>query len=86
MNFGGGGGRGRGGFSEDELKGKIYDKRLYGKLLLYLKPYLFWVVVSFLILMVVAAAELIQPLIQRSAIDDHIVSDKLIAVFDWKRR
>lgn len=82
MNFGGGGGRGRGGFSEDELKGKIYDKRLYGKLLLYLKPYLFWVVVSFLILMVVAAAELIQPLIQRSAIDDYIVSDKLIAVFD----
>ncbi len=81
MNFGGGGGHGRGGFAEDDLKGKVYDKRLYGRMLRYLKPYLKWVVISFLILMVVAVAELIQPLIQRSAIDDYIVSDKRIAIF-----
>ena len=80
MNFGGGG-PGRGGFTEDDLKGKVYDKRLYGRMLKYLKPYLAAVIVSFLILMVVAAAELVQPLIQRSAIDDIIVSDKAIAVF-----
>lgn len=80
MNFGGGGGRG--GFSEDDIKGKIYDRRLYSKMLWYLKPYLKWVIISFLILMVVAAAELVQPLIQRSAIDDYIVSDKTIAIFN----
>ncbi len=80
MNFGGGG-PGRGGFAEDDLKGKIYDRRLYGRMLKYLKPYLGAVIASFLILMVVTGAELVQPLIQRSAIDDHIVSDKNIAVF-----
>ncbi|MBW6513479.1 MAG: ABC transporter ATP-binding protein/permease [Candidatus Syntrophosphaera sp.] len=82
MNFGGGGPGARGGFTEDDIKGKVYDKRLYGRLLRYLKPYLKWVIISFLILMLVAGAELVQPLIQRSAIDDYIVSDKTIAVFD----
>lgn len=79
---GGGGGRGRGGFADDDLKGKIYDRRLYGKLLKYLKPYLKWVFLSFFILMFVAGAEVVLPLIQRSAIDDYIVSDKTIAVFE----
>lgn len=83
MNFGGGHG-GRGGFTEDDLKARIYDKRLYGRMLRYLKPYLKWVVISFVILMVVALAELVQPLIQRSAIDDYVVSDKTIAVFTDK--
>lgn len=82
MMFGGGGGRGHGIFQDDDVKGKIYDRRLYGKLLIYLKPYLKWVIISFLILMTVAVAEVILPLIQRSAIDDHIVSDKSIAIFD----
>lgn len=81
MNHMGGGG-GRGGFQSDDIKGKIYDRRLYGKLLAYLKPYLKWVVLSFVILMFVAGAEVVLPLIQRSAIDDHIVSDRSIAVFD----
>jgi hypothetical protein len=80
MHFGGGGGRG--GFQADDIKGKIYDRRLYGKLLAYLKPYLKWVILSFVILMLVAGAEVVLPLIQRSAIDDHIVSDRSIAVFD----
>lgn len=81
MMMSGGGGHGRGGFTEDDLKGRIYDKRLYGRMLKYLKPYLKWVIISFLILMLVAVAELVQPLIQRSAIDDYIVSDKNIAIF-----
>ncbi len=84
MNFGGGGGHGRGGFTEDDLKGRIYDRRLYGRLLRYLKPYLKWVVLSFGILMLVAGAELVLPLIQRTAIDDYIVSDKAIAIFPDK--
>ncbi len=77
-----GGGPGRGGFAEDDLKNRVFDKRLYGRMLRYLLPYLKWVVISFLILMVVAGAELVQPLIQQRAIDDHIVSDKNIAIFD----
>ncbi|HNZ07424.1 MAG: ABC transporter ATP-binding protein [Candidatus Cloacimonetes bacterium] len=80
MHFGGGGGRG--GFQSDDIKGKIYDRRLYGKLLAYLKPYLKWVILSFAILMLVAGAEVVLPLIQRTAIDDHIVSDRSIAVFE----
>lgn len=75
------GGHGRGGFAEDDLKNRVFDKHLYGRMLRYLAPYLTWVVISFLILMVVAGAELVQPLIQQRAIDDYIVSDKNIAIF-----
>ena len=74
-------GHGHGGFSSDEIKGKIYDRRLYGKMAHYLKPYLKWVIISFFVLMLVTVAELILPLIQTTAIDDHIVSDRSIAIF-----
>jgi len=74
------GGRG-GGFSSDDLKTRIYDHRIYSRMAHYLKPYLHLVIISFLVLMFVTASELILPLIERSAIDDHIVSDKSIAVF-----
>lgn len=83
--MGGGHGRG-GGFADDDLKNRIYDKRLYGKMLRYLLPYLKWVILSFVILMVVAGAELVQPLIQQRAIDDYIVSDKSIAIFTDEAR
>ena len=75
------GGRG-GGFAEDDLKNRVFDKHLYRRMLRYLLPYMKWVVISFLILMVVAGAELVQPLIQQHAIDDYIVSDKNIAIFN----
>lgn len=68
-------------FSNDDLKIRIYDQRLFGKMAHYLKPYMKWVIISFLVLMLVTIAELVLPLIQRSAIDDHIVSDKSIAIF-----
>jgi len=81
------GGHGRGGgFADDDLKNRIHDKRLYGKMLRYLLPYLKWVIISFVILMVVAGAELVQPLIQQRAIDDYIVSDKTIAIFTDEAR
>ncbi|MDY0150709.1 MAG: ABC transporter ATP-binding protein [Candidatus Cloacimonas sp.] len=82
MMHGGGGGGGRGGaFSGDDLKSKIYDRRLYGRMLVYLKPYLKWVFLSFFLLMLISAAEVVIPLIQRYAIDECIVSDKSIAIF-----
>jgi len=80
MHGGGGGGRG-GGYFADELTTSVYDRRLYSKMLHYLKPYLKWVVLSFVLLMLVSGAEVILPLIQRTAIDKYIVSDKLIAIF-----
>ena len=70
-----------GSFGTDDLKNRIYDRRLYSKLAYYLKPYLKLVIISFMVLMVVTAAEVVLPLLERSAIDDHIVSDKSIAVF-----
>ncbi len=81
MNHFGGGGGGRGSFSQDDLKGKIYDRRLYGKMLNYLKPYLLMVFISFFILMLITASEVIIPMITRTAIDDHIVSDKTVIIF-----
>lgn len=81
MMHGGGGGRGNGAFSGDELKGKVYDRRIFKKMLGYLKPYLKWVILSFLFLMMISGAEVVIPLIQRTAIDDYIVSDKSIAIF-----
>lgn len=85
MMHGGGGGRGggHGGFSDDVIQGKVYDSRLYKRLLKYLKPYLWLVILSFFILTFITLSELILPLITRTAIDDHIVSDKaLIALQD----
>lgn len=78
----GGGGGGRGGFAADDMKGKIYDRRLYSRMLHYLKPYLKWVIISFVVLMIISGAEVVLPLIQRTAIDNYIVSDKSIAIFD----
>ena len=81
MKGGGDNGIGRPVIEQDEIKNRIFDRRLYGRLLHYLKPYIAGVIGSFLIVMVVSLAELVQPLIQRRAIDDYIVSDKNIAVF-----
>ena len=82
MMHGGGGGRGGAGgaFQDDVLQGKVYDSRLYKRLLVYLKPYLWLVIISFMVLMLVTGAELVLPLIIRSAIDDHIVSDKALVI------
>ena len=82
MHGGGGGGGARGKDYGDELKTKIYDRRLFSRMIHYLKPYMKWVIFSFVILMLISAAEVVLPLVQRSAIDDYIVSDKSIAIFN----
>jgi len=78
----GGGGRGGRGFMADDVKGKIYDRRLYARLLHYLKPYLKWVFLSLFVLLFVAGAEVVIPLIQRTAIDDLIVSNRSLLIFE----
>jgi len=75
-------GQGGGNWAQDDIQGKIYDRRLYSKLLRYLKPYKWMVIISFLILMLITSTELILPLITRAAIDDYITSDLTIAIFD----
>ena len=79
MNHWGGG---PGGQAADDLKGKIYDRRLYARMLRYLRPYLWLVVISFIILMMATFTEVILPLIQRKAIDDYIISDRTLLIFE----
>ena len=58
--------------SEDDMKGKIYDKELYRKLLRYLKPYWKLVAVSFILLLLFAAAELAVPYVTKVAVDQIV--------------
>ncbi len=92
MHGGGmGGGRGGGGhgLANDEVMGKIYDARLFKKLIRYLKPYLGLVILSFAILMIATTVELILPLITKTAVDEYIVSNKSMIQFkdqaEWNR-
>jgi ATP-binding cassette subfamily B protein/subfamily B ATP-binding cassette protein MsbA len=61
-------------YHDEEILGKAYDQRLVGRLLTYVKPYLRLVVVSVVILIAVAGAELALPYLTRLAIDDYIVA------------
>jgi ATP-binding cassette subfamily B protein len=62
---------------EDEIVGKAYDRRLMGRLLRYLRPYLWLVIGVLLLLPFVAAAKLAQPYMLKIAIDNHIVAGKM---------
>ena len=67
--------------TEDTLRGKVYDKQLIKKLIAYLNPYKFFVIVSIILLVCVTAVELIVPVISMVAVDNHIVSgSKLVSL------
>ena len=66
----------------DDLQKKVYDKQLFFRLIKYLKPYAVYVIISFVLLLMVTAAELALPYITKSAVDDVIVSNKNLIVFD----
>lgn len=68
--------------SEDDVTTKIYDKELYKKLLIYLKPYWLMVTISFILLMLIAAAQLAIPYITKVAVDNVILADNSMVVFD----
>jgi len=66
-----------GGIYEDEIVGKIYDRRLMRRFVRYVMPYrsqIFWVL---FLLPLVAATKLAQPYILKIAIDNHIVTHDL---------
>ncbi|MDP8269538.1 MAG: ABC transporter ATP-binding protein [Candidatus Tenebribacter davisii] len=72
------------GFNEDDIKAKIYDGQMMKKLIKYLLPYKFYVVISFIMLILIAASELAIPAITKIAIDEHITSNKDLIEFNSK--
>jgi len=70
------------GFSEDDIKAKVYDSQMMKKLLRYLKSYKFYVFISFLMLILIAAGELAVPAVTKIAVDEYIVSNKDLIAFD----
>ncbi len=59
-------------FQEDEILGKAYDARLMRRLLGYVRPYRAAVVVSIVLLLLAAAADLVGPYFVKVAIDRYI--------------
>jgi ATP-binding cassette subfamily B multidrug efflux pump len=57
----------------EEVLGKAYDSRLMKRLLVYLKPYHWLVVISVIILIVSSLAQLAGPYLTKIAIDNYIV-------------
>ncbi len=72
------------GFSEDDIKTKVYDRQMMKKLIKYLKSYKFYVFISFLMLILIAAIELAVPAVTKIAVDEHIVANKDLIAFDTK--
>lgn len=64
------------GMDFDEIKTNILDRKLIIQLLRYLKPYLWMVFLSLIVLFVIAGIELLLPLITKSALDDFIIPNK----------
>ena len=62
-----------GGFHEEDALAKQYDRRLLVRLLRYLRPYKMQVAVSFLLIVVMAALDLVGPYLTKVAIDQHII-------------
>jgi ATP-binding cassette, subfamily B, multidrug efflux pump len=66
-----------GGIYEDEIVGKMYDRRLMRRFIRYIVPYRRLIVVALLMLPLMAAAKLAQPWILKLAIDNHIVKGEM---------
>jgi len=60
----------------DDLQGKLYDKDLFKRLVRYLKPYLQYVIISFILLIILASCTWIIPVITKTIVDRYIVSDR----------
>lgn len=66
-----------GGIYEDEVVGKMYDRRLMRRFVRYVLPYRRQIVWALAILPLIAATKLVQPWILKIAIDEHIVAGKM---------
>ncbi|HEY8393535.1 MAG TPA: ABC transporter ATP-binding protein [Thermaerobacter sp.] len=59
-------------FHEEDQLGKVYDGRLMRRLLGYARPYAGSILISIVLLLLVTAADLVGPVLVKTAIDDHI--------------
>jgi len=66
-----------GGIYEDEIVGKMYDRRLMRRFIRYVLPYRRMIVAALLLLPLIAAAKLVQPWILKIAIDGHIIKGEM---------
>jgi len=66
-----------GGIYEDEIVGKVYDRRLMGRFFAYILPYRRMLVAALVLLPLIAATKLAQPWILKIAIDGHIVKGQM---------
>lgn len=65
---------GIGGYNEeDDVIGKAYDSRLVGRLMEYMRPYAWRIIVALVLLLLTTAIQLSQPLLVQQAIDRDIV-------------
>jgi len=62
---------------DDEILGKAYDARLMRRLVQYLRPYWRQIALSFVAIIVSAAAQLAQPYLMKVAIDRYIATGQL---------
>jgi len=62
---------------DDDILGKAYDARLMRRLLVYLRPYWRQVGIAFVAIIAGAAAQLAQPYLIKTAIDQHIAIGRL---------
>jgi ATP-binding cassette subfamily B multidrug efflux pump len=67
-------------FDDDQVVGKVYDARLARRLAGYLRPYLPWLVLSLLILVVQATLELLGPHLEQTAIDRYISQGNVLGL------
>lgn len=66
-----------GGIYEDEVVGKMYDRKLMRRFVRYIAPYRRLIAVVLFMLPIMAVTKLAQPWLLKSAIDNHIVTGKL---------
>ena len=66
---------------EDEILGKVYDARLMGRILRYLRPYWKLLLIAFVFLMLQTGTQLLGPYITKIAIDRYI-AEKDVAGLD----
>ena len=70
------------GLAEDQIQGKIYDKVLFSRLIKYLKPYKLLVGISFVLLLLITATNLLSPIITQRAVDRVILSNNNLIEFN----
>ena len=61
---------------DDDVIGKVYDSRLMGRLLKYLRPYKWQAAVSFVAILLKAATDVSGPFLFKVAIDNYLTSKR----------